>query len=101
VKLWARSVLDDQELETAKREIADELAEVEAKLVEAGTEDALASLLASADPLAEWQKMVSNAARIARCSWVHGGARSTIRRACSARASSTLDDVGTSNPDWR
>lgn len=57
VKMWARGVLDDQELETAKREIAAELAEVEVKLAEAGRENALVPLLTAEDPVAEWRKM--------------------------------------------
>ncbi|WP_433209354.1 recombinase family protein [Dactylosporangium sp. CS-047395] len=57
VKMWARGVLDDLELETAKREIAGELAEVEAKLADAGRENALAPLLAAEDPVAEWKKL--------------------------------------------
>ncbi|WP_238006130.1 recombinase family protein [Dactylosporangium sp. AC04546] len=57
VKLWARQVLDDDELEMAKREIAEELAAIEAKLVEAGRENALAPLLASEDPVADWKKL--------------------------------------------
>ncbi|WP_433079440.1 recombinase family protein [Dactylosporangium sp. CA-052675] len=57
VKMWARGVLDDQELETAKREIAAELAEAETKLAEAGRENALVPLLAADDPVGEWRAM--------------------------------------------
>jgi DNA invertase Pin-like site-specific DNA recombinase len=57
VKMWARGVLDDRELETAKREITEELAEVEVKLAEAGRENALAPILGAEDPVAEWRRL--------------------------------------------
>lgn len=57
VKMWARGVLDDQELETAKHEIAEEMARVETALADAGRENALAPLLGAEDPQKEWRKL--------------------------------------------
>ncbi|GAA0460182.1 serine recombinase [Actinoplanes capillaceus] len=63
VKMWARGVLDDQELETAKQEIADQLAEIQVKMADAGRENALVPILGAEDPPAEWRKLEGNVDR--------------------------------------
>jgi site-specific DNA recombinase len=57
VKMWARGVLDDQELETVKQEIADQLAEIQVKLADVGRENVLVPIVGAEDPPAEWRKL--------------------------------------------